>query len=630
MKSLAERKVGTQIAKMLQNVQHDKGFIEPEDIELISDQVGEPLHVIQDVVSFFPHYRQQPPPTCSVSICCDMTCRLRGSVELTRVLRERCSGLETGAVEIVEASCLGRCDRAPAVLIHSMDPSTAGTHTDRWNDTLLVGKDAPQIQDAIERLQRGERVAGDTDQYTAVRAMDRSEIDCYRKLKTDSNPTKYQAVRKFISDPDPNAVIGALKLSGLFGMGGAGMPASSKWDEAKRAPGSTKYVVCNADESEPGTFKDRDILLGSPHLVIEGMIIAGLVIGAEQGFIYIRHEYHEQIEALRDAIEQAVSLGACGKNIFGSIRAFQLDVFVSPGGYVCGEQTALIEALEGKRSEPRNRPPELQTNGLYDQPTLLSNVETFAWVPAILLKLPPDAPSDGKDSTSPPRGAWYQQAGKGGSKGKRLFSISGDLNRPGTYEVPCGITLGELIDEYAGGMKGMDRLQAVALSGPSGGFLPAMLPRKELRNPKLEGTDMSKYPTLDMDLLDIRLLPLDLYASRELGFMLGAGIVVYGQSASMLDQAIACSRFYQRESCGKCVPCRIGSRKIADFAETLTPHTSVDPKVESDMLLLGKIMEATSICGLGQVASNPIQYYLRLFHRRDTLAPSPAANRGSP
>lgn len=620
MKSLTERQVGTRIAKMLQDSQHEHGFIQVSEIQRISDHVGEPVRVIQDVISFFPHFRKDAPPKCHAYVCRDMSCRLRGSVELSEQLRSLQTEVGKETLEITEASCLGRCDRAPAVLV---------------NEDLYVNRTAEELVEIVRATLQGRTPKPDKDLDTATIALANAEIDFYKK----KGKPLYAAVKQYVLDPDPARVVKALETAGLQGMGGAGMPAFSKWEETKNAPGEVKYVVCNADESEPGTFKDRDVLLASPHLVIEGMIVAGLVTGAKRGFIYIRHEYFEQIARLNEAIEEAIQFKACGTNIFGSTLEFRLEVFVSPGGYVCGEQTALIEALEGKRSEPRNRPPELQTNGLYNQPTVLNNVETFAWVPAILLYEPlekttpdgktnPEEKSVGKPST---QGVWYRKAGRNGMKGKRFFSISGDLNRPGAYEVPCGLTLGELIDDYAGGMKDGCALQAVALSGPSGGFLPAWLPKGSIRLPKKmdkEGkpTQELKYPNLVGDPIDVRCLPLDLNAGREIGFMLGAGLVVYGEHSDMLDQAIACSRFYQRESCGKCVPCRLGSRKMVDIAEELLQaHSASDPAELKNMVdTLSGIMETTSICGLGQVASNPLKSYLKYFYKpRVARSPEP-------
>ena len=615
MTSLIDRQVGTRIAKMLQDSQHKPGFIQDSEIQRISDQVGEPIRVIQDVVSFFPHFRRTEPPKCHVYVCRDMSCRLRGSVAMSKHLRQLQSEVGDEILEITEASCLGRCDRAPAVIV---------------NESLFVSRTVKEMTDIVTNTLEGIDSGADSDMETASVSLSSGEIDYYRA----SNKPLYAAVKNYLLDPNPDTVVNALRTAGLQGMGGAGAPASEKWDETRKAPGQVKYVVCNADESEPGTFKDRDILLAAPHLVIEGMIVAALVTGAKRGFIYIRHEYFEQIRRLEEAIADAVRFGACGSNIFGSAREFRLEVFVSPGGYVCGEQTALIEALEGKRSEPRNRPPELQTNGLYNQPTILNNVETFAWVPAILLREPAADGIERERAAKPagtidPAGIWFKNAGMNRSKGKRFFSISGDLNRPGVYEVPCGITLGELIDEYAGGMRDGCALQAVALSGPSGGFLPAWLPKGSIRSPKKtdrdgKETEEWKFPKLVGEPTDVRLLPLDLNAGREIGFMLGAGLVVYGEDADMLDQAIACSRFYQRESCGKCVPCRLGSRKMVDIAESLLRSDATDnpAELENTVRVLSRIMETTSICGLGQVASNPLKSYLRYFWRKPTLKTS--------
>ncbi len=643
MSSLVERQVGTRIAKMLQDVQHRQGYVGDVDIQRIAGQVGEPVRVIQDVVSFFPHYRRTPPAQCRVSICRDMSCRLRGSVAIAEELRGLVSEVGEDRLSVHEASCLGRCDRAPAMLIEGpvclnegpVSLNKGPVSSNKGNaamshgpsQRLVVGREVHVYREIVAKVLAGEQVQTDRDAERAEQTLAESQIDCYRASGSYVGiASKYAAVRGFLLDPSTERIIQSLKTAGLLGMGGAGAPAYSKWDEARLAPGDTKYVVCNADESEPGTFKDREILLAAPHLVIEGMLIAALVSGARQGFIYIRHEYEEQIERLEEAIEEAKRLGALGKNIFQSGRSFDLEVFVSPGGYVCGEQTALIEALEGKRSEPRNRPPELQTNGLYDQPTILNNVETFAWVPSILLR------EANEQVGVVVGGSWYRGAGCNGAKGRRFFSISGDLHRPGAYEVPCGITLGELIDEYAGGMKGGVGLLAVALSGPSGGFLPAMLPERSIRLVKkfdAQGGETSelKYPMLVGVPTDIRNLPLDIEASREIGFMLGAGIVVYGVGSDMLDQAIACSSFYQRESCGKCVPCRLGSRKLVDMAVALSEEVKGKPSVSDSgkhqefvaelvekANVLSRIMRTTSICGLGQVASEPFRTYLKFFH----------------
>jgi formate dehydrogenase beta subunit len=488
-------------------------------------------------------------------------------------------------VEVCGVSCLGRCDRAPAAIV---------------NEQLFVGRDLNQLQETIALLLDNTSVVADTDQRWLDENNREWEIDYYRGDCT------YLSVRKYLSKPDPEAVLTALETAGLLGMGGAGGRTYKKWSDVLKAKGEEKFVVCNADESEPGTFKDRDLLLAAPYLTIEGMILGGLVVGASRGWVYIRHEYPEQVAKIEAEIARAKSFGALGSNIFGSGRRFELEVFVSPGGYICGEQTALIEAMENKRAEPRNRPPELMTNGYQDQPTLLNNVETFAWVPAIMLR---------------EAGKWYADQGrkKGpligreGDKmrGRRFFSISGDVVRPGAYEVPTGIPLGELIEDYCGGMLYGKPIAAVALSGPSGGLLPAKIP-VSLLNKRFVETCVPA----GVKELDIRELPLDINISRVVELMIGAGIVIYAEGADVLEEALACSRFFRNESCGKCVPCRVGSQKITEMGEQLQ-------KGQVELVQLGQfqetavqladVMKATSICGLGQVASNPVRSILTYF-----------------
>jgi NADH:ubiquinone oxidoreductase subunit F (NADH-binding) len=279
--------------------------------------------------------------------------------------------------------------------------------------------------------------------------------------------------------------------------------------------------------------------------------------------------------------------------------SFPVEVFISPGGYICGEQTALIEAIEDKRAEPRNRPPELQTNGLWDMPTLLNNVETFAWVPAIVLV---------------DEGKWYADQGAGKPfSGARFFSVSGDVSRPGVYEVPIGITLGKLIDEYAGGVREGRPLKAVALSGASGGFLPAALPLSAL-----PAAIKERIPN-DNNTVDVRDLELDMALFRKWNLMLGAGIVIYAEGTDMLPQALSCLQFYQRESCGKCVPCRIGSTKLVELATKLSrgdmQSDELQSMTQSDGTIseLVQVMRQTAICGLGTVAANPLTSLTTFF-----------------
>jgi NADH:ubiquinone oxidoreductase subunit F (NADH-binding) len=333
------------------------------------------------------------------------------------------------------------------------------------------------------------------------------------------------------------------------------------------------------------------------------MILAGLALGATRGYVYIRHEYPEQAAAVRLAIAAAEKLGVCGRNLRGTGIDFYMGVFISPGGYICGEQSALIEAMEGKRAQPRNRPPELATNGLFDKPTLVNNVETFAWVPGIALKT----------SLGPEKVVnWYGSKGPN-SRGMRFFSISGDVNRPGAYEMPIGAQFGELLEAAGGVIGGENNLLSVASSGPSGGFLPARALRdvKAAKDPR--GTFRSR------NLLEIEL---DIDEFRKLGGALGAGIVVYAQGTDMTSQAVNATEFYRNESCGKCVPCRVGSQKLVELGLRLKSDTrpQLVQSVRAAVRDLDKALEQTSICGLGQVAPKPLLTLLRYFRPADASA----------
>jgi NADH:ubiquinone oxidoreductase subunit F (NADH-binding)/NADH:ubiquinone oxidoreductase subunit E len=406
-------------------------------------------------------------------------------------------------------------------------------------------------------------------------------------------------------------LIDQLRSSDLRGMGGAGRPAYTKWgevrDEAERADATS--VVCNGDESEPSTFKDRELLLRAPHLVVEGMILGALVVGAHRGYVYIRHEYFDQIQAIKDEIVRARGTDAVWPDMLGTGQPFELEVFESPGGYICGEQSALIEAIEERRAEPRNRPPVIEAKGLFNQPTLLNNVETFAWVPAIALK-GGGWYCDQGIAESP----WYVARRKPGDrprdwprgKGLRFFSICGDVTNPGVYEVPVGLTVGELI-ERAGKMRDGLPLLAFAPSGPSGGFLPATLTPADLPAKGRFPAGCSELSVLE--------LPLDKAEFNALGLLLGAGLLVVADvpgvapAQRVLDVALNATRFFRNESCGKCVPCRIGTQKLVLIGERLQDETTTAPRrVEllGYVRALQEAMEQTSICGLGTSASKPM------------------------
>jgi NADH:ubiquinone oxidoreductase subunit F (NADH-binding) len=385
--------------------------------------------------------------------------------------------------------------------------------------------------------------------------------------------SRYQAVQRFLASPDVEGVLATLKQSGLRGLGGAGFPTGDKWRFVLNAQGDTKYIVCNADESEPGTIKDRFIMESIPHLLIEGMVIAGLVTGARQGYIYLRHEYEMCEHALERALADARAKGVIGPRVLGSDRTFELELFISPGGYICGEESALLEAMEGKRAEPRNKPPFPVTFGLHGQPTVINNVETLAFVPLILLK-----------------GAeWFKSQGQNGGSGLKFVGISGHVRRPGVYEVPMGIRARELVFDLAGGLRHGRKLKAWAPSGPSSGFLPAS--------------------TLD--------LPLEWDALARAGSMLGSGaVVVIGEGTCMLDMALNAVRFFRNESCGKCVPCRVGTQKLVELL-TRVSRAQGSPGDLAIIDDLDQALRMASICGLGQIAAKPLTSVIT--HFRDEI-----------
>lgn len=555
------------IVQALNEIQSRCGWLPPNELRRLSQQRGVPLRRLHEVASFFPHYRLEPRShKLDVQVCRDMSCFLRGAASLHERIQSFAEQVGSSVISVEGVSCLGQCDAAPAVAIE---------------DHACPGLAAEQIEDHLRSL-----LAGRPDPLPEP---DRSpvgwSIDIYR-----GNP-QYTALREFIESRDVDKVLSTLGQAGLAGLGGAGFPTQVKWATVRTTPSETKYVVCNADESEPGTFKDRELLRRAPWLVIEGMIIAGLVVGARQGYIYIRHEYHHEIEALEGALRQAYEEHLLGPSILDSGQAFDLELFVSPGGYICGEESALLEAMEDRRAEPRNKPPFPVHVGLRGRPTVINNVETLSWVPSILIR----------------GGEWYAKQGLNGASGLRLVSISGDVARPGVYETPFGLTVGELIFERAGGMRDGQQLKAIAPSGPSGGFLPARIPADQL-SPAIAET----YLADGADSFDIRDLPLEGKLVRSQGALLGAAFVVVGNRTSIVEMAANCVRFYRNESCGKCVPCRLGTEKLVNLLDTLLARRfPTDGRQLIEELAL--TMELSSICGLGMIAAKPITSVLRYF-----------------
>jgi NADH:ubiquinone oxidoreductase subunit F (NADH-binding)/NADH:ubiquinone oxidoreductase subunit E len=578
------------IVQELHKIQHEFGYLPRAQLFALQEQLNAgkadrrdeiKLYQLHQVASFFPHFRLEPPPAADVRVCRDMACFLNGGPECRARLEALAAEIGGRQVVVGGVSCLGQCDSPPAVTI---------------NDQVYRAKSIDELRRLVQMAAAGEALPHQSADRTPLSW----KIDPY-----NGKPT-YACVERFVKDwqarqtgmaaiEDPSErTLADLKTANLRGMGGGGFPTRDKWASVRSLPGDVKYAVCNGDESEPGTFKDRELLRRAPHLVIEGITLGGLVTGARQGWIYIRHEYHEEIAAVEEELERARAKKAIGPRLFGSDLSLQIEVFVSPGGYICGEESALLEAMEDRRAEPRNKPPFIHMEGYKKKPTVLNNVETFSWVPAILTH----------------GGPWYRDLGTHGATGMRFVSISGDVARPGVYEVPFGQTVRELIFDTARGISGGQQLKAVAMSGPSGGFLPTRIPaadcspafKTRLAERKVLAPDTAGFELLDLQ-LDWGLLKPDI--------MLGAAFVVYGDRRNMAEQALNCTEFYRNESCGKCVPCRIGSQKMAEMLRSL-----IDGQSPLDLPLLqelGEVITLTSICGLGQVVYNPIKSVLKYF-----------------
>jgi formate dehydrogenase beta subunit len=532
----------------LRAIQLRHGYLPKAELEALSRKTQTPLYQIHSVASFYPHFHLTRPAKAEVRVCADMSCRLNGACELRAELARRFAGARPDDVQIKDVSCLGRCDQAPAVAI---------------NDEIFAGVRLDNTEELARRAMRGEQLHAEH--------LREGRVACASDPYSDGE--KYGVVRRLAATKDWDGVLAVLKQAELRGMGGAGFPTSMKWDLVRKQAEPVKYIVCNADESEPGTIKDRFILSHLPHLVAEGMMIAGLVTGAKKGILYIRHEYPLQEEIFGEELRRCTKAGLLGKRLLGTDLEFELEIFVSPGGYICGEESALIEAIEGHRAEPRNKPPFPGQVGLWQKPTVINNVETFANVPQILA-----------------RGAeWYRTAGMGGSRGLKFVGVSGHVARPGVFEVPMGTPMSEVIYKHAGGIRGGRALKAFAPSGPSSGYLPASM-------------------------ADVRL---DFKALSDAGSMLGSGaIVVCDDTTCMLDMALTAIRFYRNESCGKCVPCRTGSQKMVEMLARWTQGGMSEAQYRADLALLAELSQAmslTSICGLGQIVPAPIQSVLKHF-----------------
>ena len=530
---------GPSLIPALNAIQREHGWLPREQLVKLSRDARRPLYEIEGVTSFYPHYRTEQPPKVTLHVCHDLSCWLHDSDGRIGELRERYG--DDVEIELHEVSCLGRCDIAPAIAVD----------------------ERPANVEQVERLVSAAR-ADEVPRADAKRPARRYPNDPY-----EGDQDRYQLLRRALAgELTHEQIVAALKDSGLVGMGGAGFPTGRKWELVASQPEGTKYVICNADESEPGSFKDRQVLAEQPHLVLEGMLLGMLVIGAEEGWVFIRHEYGPEEAVIRSELDSLRQAGLLGDDVLGRGQKLELDVFTSPGGYILGEETALLECMEGHRGEPRNKPPFPGVYGLHGRPTLINSVETFADVPVIV-----------------ERGAeWWQAQGVNGGSGLKFIAVSGHVERPDVYCVPMGTTVRELL-EMAGGVLGGAELLAFQPGGASSNFMAA-------------------------DNLDVAL---DWKPMVEAGSMLGAGAMVFvAEGTNLLAASTNVLRFFRNESCGKCVPCRVGSHKAHALLTDLLARGEGPEAVDDEFKDLEEAARLTSICGLGQVAMGPVMSVVRM------------------
>ncbi|HEU5393851.1 MAG TPA: NADH-ubiquinone oxidoreductase-F iron-sulfur binding region domain-containing protein, partial [Candidatus Methylomirabilis sp.] len=502
----------------------------------------------------------EAPPSRGLGLCANAACAARGGGEVATLLRRAVEARPDLDLQVKDLPCQGCCDLAPVAVFDRSPRRLTLPRARRLARALGEG-----------RLDPGPAPApGGRVRPTPTRVVYRSlHRPAAHRLAVARAHGGYAALEQVVRAGSPEAVIGALAESGLLGAGGAGFPAGRKWEAVRRAPGAEKVVVVNADEGEPGTFKDRPILERDPHLLIEGAAIAGYAVGASQGFLYLRGEYRLARERLAQALVEAREAGFLGDRVAGTPFAFHLHLRLGAGAYVAGEETALLESLEGRPALPRVKPPYPSERGLFGRPTLVNNVETLATVPAILEHGP----------------AWYRGLGRNGSGGVKVFCLSGEVARPGNYELPRGITARDLIFDYGDGLRGKQPLKAFLAGGASGGFLPP-------------------------EALDV---PLETAPLRARGADLGSGaVMVVGPQSCLLDLARRETRFFAEESCGACDPCRLGTRALLVALESLS-DPAIRTEAEARVRELGAVLADASRCGLGQVAANPLLSVLTHF-----------------
>lgn len=550
----------TALLPALQAAQAHYGYLPARVAAEIGNALGVPLAEVFGVIDFYSLLYSQPVGRTVVLVCNDPACSLAGSDSLFKVISQRAEkqaaqqGQSRITVEL--APCLGLCELAPAALV---------------NEIQIGHADPSRIYEVgyPQSVRPRNIVGGDIRLLTANCGKGRTTT-----LQEYESAGGYRALRRILGNNgmlpmSPQDVVQEIKNAGLIGRGGAAFPTGLKWEGAAMATDFPKYVVCNGDEAEPGTFKDRVMMEEDPHQVLEGLIIAGYAIGANHGYIFIRGEYPHAFEMMKRAIEEGHRAGLLGENILGSSFTFDVELRRGAGAYICGEETALFEAIEGKRGFPRSKPPYPTTYGLFGKPTVINNVETLANVPLILQM--------GSEA--------YRKIGTQKSPGPKLFCVSGDVRRPGLYEVPFGVPLRHLIEDLAGGIREGHQLQAMLIGGAAGTFA---------------GPQHLDVSTSFEDL-------------RAAGLAMGSGVItVFDETRDLRNVLIRLARFFAEESCGKCFPCQLGTQRQYEIIERLADGKPLPGDIER-LNDVGWTMTDASLCGLGQTAASAVLSALKLF-----------------
>jgi NADH-quinone oxidoreductase subunit F len=519
---------------------HDRdGYLSESVLRAVSKALRIPSADLFGTVTFYHHFSREPGGRDAPRVCTGPVCYLKGAKDILDALAgEGAHGMP----------CAGRCDDPVPVL---------------RGDTALAGLSAQGLAPAPSPLPLPPPASQEECVFTHIRERSGKGLAGYRATGG------YQALERALGQMEAEDIIAVLEESGLAGRGGAGFPTWRKWKAVREAPGDPKSIVCNADEGEPGCFKDRALMDHDPHGVLEGMILAGFTTGAPRGIVYLRYEYPETERILEEAIEEAEHAGFLGENILGTNFSFRIHIRRGAGAYICGEETSLLNSLEGKHPFPRNRPPYPVTHGFEDLPTVVNNVETLATVPFVLTR----------------GGTWYRELGMNGQAGTKVISLSGDISRPGNYEVPMGLPLGTLLNDWAGGPGEGRTVRAVTMAGLSGGFLA--------------GGDLD--------------VTLDEPSIRAKGSFLGAGgIMVFDDTRDMVEIAQMAMEFFAEESCGKCFPCRIGTKRLAERLAGEAGPRDLTAWID-EVNDLGLTMKEVSACGLGMAAPLITESLLKYF-----------------